>query len=215
MDPSPYSQLLAETIVSHGEESALDMGSGSGLQAILMARCGISRVVAVDADSRAVLATEFNALLNGVSEWTTGDGASVSAYVGNLFHPIPERRFDLIVSNPPTFPSRVKSPRYTKGGEQGRQFLDSLIRESREHLNGGGTLQFVQSSLFDLKRTVTLLAEAGYTWKVVAERVVPFRPFYYADLWYFREEAEAGRAEYSTDASGACAETLYVIAARS
>jgi len=214
MDPSPFSMLLAENIGYRGERSGIDIGSGSGLQAVVMARCGIVDVAAVDADPRAVLATEFNALLNGVSEWVTGDGPAVRAYVGDLFDPVQGQRFDLIVSNPPTFPPNVNSPGYTKAGENGRRVLDSLIKQSREHLNIGGTLKFVQSSLFDMKQTSALLAEHRYTWEVSAERLVAFRPFYYDNLWYFRDQAAAGHAEYVTIENGECIETLYVISAK-
>jgi ribosomal protein L11 methyltransferase len=45
---------------------ALDMGCGSGILAIAMAKLGVKKVIAVDIDSQAVLVTKANSKLNGI-----------------------------------------------------------------------------------------------------------------------------------------------------
>lgn len=71
----------------------LDMGSGSGVCAIIAARHA-RHVVAVDIDPTAVRCTRINALLNGVEE-------RVEVLQGDLFAPLAQRRFDLVLFNPP------------------------------------------------------------------------------------------------------------------
>lgn len=74
-----------------GAARALDLGCGSGLLALQMARRG-AQVTATDISGRACQFTRFNALLNEVE---------VEVVQGSLFEPVEDRTFDLIVSNPP------------------------------------------------------------------------------------------------------------------
>jgi predicted nicotinamide N-methyase len=75
--PSPYwaypwagGAALARHFLDHPDivrgRSLLDLGSGSGLVAIAAAEAGACRVIAVDIDPLAVVATKLNAAANGV-----------------------------------------------------------------------------------------------------------------------------------------------------
>jgi methylase of polypeptide subunit release factors len=72
--------------------SALDIGTGSGIHALLAARHS-DRVVASDVNPRALAFTELNATLNGLDH--------VETRRGSLFEPVAGETFDLIVSNAP------------------------------------------------------------------------------------------------------------------
>jgi release factor glutamine methyltransferase len=79
----------------HG--SILDLGTGSGVQALLMRGMGATRIVATDISERAVRTAQANEIRN------FGD-TIVSYRAGNLFEALQTRgddRFDLIVFNPP------------------------------------------------------------------------------------------------------------------
>src|SRR5436305_6894863 len=71
---------------------ALDVGTGSGVQALLAARHA-TRVVATDINPRALAFTEVNAALNGFT--------NVEVRHGSLFEAVAGERFDLITCNPP------------------------------------------------------------------------------------------------------------------
>jgi HemK-related putative methylase len=73
----------------------LDMGTGSGLLAIVAAERA-ERVVAVDINPDAARCARINALLNRVEE-------RITVYHGDLFAPLSGERFDLILFNPPFF----------------------------------------------------------------------------------------------------------------
>lgn len=75
------------------DAQVLDMGSGSGVCAVLAARRA-RRVVAVDINPAAVRCTAINAALNGVED-------RVEVRHGDLFAPVAGERFDLILFNPP------------------------------------------------------------------------------------------------------------------
>ncbi len=71
----------------------LDLGSGSGVCGIAAARRGC-QVVAVDINPSAVRCTRINALLNEVS---------VDVRQGDLFSPVQDERFDVVLFNPPYY----------------------------------------------------------------------------------------------------------------
>jgi Methyltransferase small domain len=86
------SVMLAKLAVRVRARTALDLGTGCGIQALLAAK-HCDRVLATDVNERALEFAEFNAHLNGVRgiEVRRGDGFDAAG----------DERFDLIVSNPP------------------------------------------------------------------------------------------------------------------
>ena len=84
--------LLDSNLVGR-EDEVLDMGTGSGVGAVFAARHA-RRVVAVDINPAAVRCAGINALLNGVER-------QVDLRHGDLFAPVHNEKFDLILFNPP------------------------------------------------------------------------------------------------------------------
>jgi len=78
-----------------GTGRALDMGTGSGVGAIFAARRGY-QVVAVDLNPEAVRCARVNVLMNGFEE-------RVQVRQGDLFAPVADEKFDLVLFNPPYF----------------------------------------------------------------------------------------------------------------
>ena len=89
---STSSRTLADVTVRRPVGDALDLGTGSGVQALLAARHA-AHVVATDTNARALAFTAFNALLNGVG--------NVEVVAGDFVTAVQGRQFDLVVSNPP------------------------------------------------------------------------------------------------------------------
>jgi release factor glutamine methyltransferase len=89
-------EFLASLIgsqLSVGDAAVLDMGTGSGVCAVLAARYA-RRVLAIDINVAAVRCAGINARLNGVED-------RVEVRHGDLFAPAANERFDLILFNPP------------------------------------------------------------------------------------------------------------------
>jgi release factor glutamine methyltransferase len=175
-EPHSDSWLLARHLVQEhpGEQAnVLDLCTGSGMLAVLAASRAGCNVVAIDVARRAVLATRINAKLNGVT---------VRAVRGNLFAPIRGTRFDLIVSNPPYLPSpdgelpRQGRSRAWEAGPSGRAFIDRICAEAPAHLNPGGTLLLVHSSVCGERETVAALRKHGLQTNVVARSIGPLGP---------------------------------------
>jgi HemK-related putative methylase len=98
-------EMLARTVASSqlaepSTSRALDMGTGTGVGAIFLARRGW-RVVAVDLNPEAVRCARINVLLNRLED-------RVEVRQGDLFGPVEGERFDLILFNPPFFRGEPK-----------------------------------------------------------------------------------------------------------
>src|SRR5690606_29971451 len=114
------SRTLAELVVPIQVERGLDLGTGCGIQALLIARHAAT-VVATDISSRALAFAELNAQLNGVR--------NIEFRLGSLFEPVEGESFDLVISNPPFVitprASGVTEYEYRDGGLIG----DALVEQ--------------------------------------------------------------------------------------
>jgi release factor glutamine methyltransferase len=143
---------------------ALDLCSGTGILGLTAAKLG-ARATAVDLSRRAVLNARLNARLNGLA---------LEALRGDLFEPVEDRRFDLIVSNPPYIPAPPDAEtrgaaRAWDAGPDGRAFLDRICDAAPAHLRPGGRILLVHSSLSDPAETERRLAAGGLSPRIAAE----------------------------------------------
>ena len=123
------SAILAGLTVRTAVRSALDVGTGSGVQAIWAAR-HCERIVAVDVNRRALNIAAFNALLNEVE--------NIELREGSLFEPVAGERFDLVICNAPYVISPDARYAFRDGGVASDGFSERLVRETPEHLEEGG-----------------------------------------------------------------------------
>jgi SAM-dependent methyltransferase len=130
------SDLLASLTVRQPVERALDIGCGSGIQAVLAARHA-KQVIACDVNPRALNFTAFNAALNGAD--------NVECRAGSFFEPVKGESFDLVVCNPPFVISPENAITFRDGGMVGDDVSRHVVREAAAHLREGG-LAFVMIS---------------------------------------------------------------------
>jgi ribosomal protein L3 glutamine methyltransferase len=127
-----------------GVETVLDLCTGSGCLAILAARrFPNARVDAVDVCADALEVAARNVAEHGLED-------RVTLYRGDLFAPLGEERYDLIISNPPyvdaegmaALPRECRAePRIAfDGGADGLDIVRRIVNEARRHLAPGGGL---------------------------------------------------------------------------
>lgn len=126
---TPTSKLCDALTPRSRVERALDIGTGSGVQAMLSARSA-REVVATDINSRALAFTELNAALNGFT--------NIECRLGSLFEPVAGETFDVITSNAPFVVSPENRWAYRDGGLDADQFSELIVREAIRHLSEDG-----------------------------------------------------------------------------
>jgi len=161
--PAEDSFLLAENLdVRHGD-LVLDMGTGSGIQA-LAAAGKAGHVLAVDINPKALEVAAANARLNKVR--------NVEFRQSDLYSNV-EGGFDLITFNPPYLPTEDNIVDFAlDGGDRGVEVIKKFIRESAAHLKPGGRLQFIVSSLNNLKVVESELKKCGFSFNFAAEKKI-------------------------------------------
>jgi HemK-related putative methylase len=119
--------------------SVLDMGTGSGICALFAARHA-RHVVAVDISAAAVRCTRLNAMLNRLEN-------RIDVRHGDLFAPLADQRFDLVLFNPPFYLGAPKDDRDAawRSNDAAQRFASGLT----DHLQPGGVALVLLSSFGD------------------------------------------------------------------
>ncbi len=132
---SPASLTLAEITMRQPVGRALDLGTGCGVQSLHLTRHA-DEVVGTDLNPRALDLADLGAELSGVE---------IDLREGSLFEPVAGERFDLIVSNPPYVMSPPGGERltYREGDLVADGLVETIVRQSADHLNPGGSLQLL------------------------------------------------------------------------
>ncbi len=130
----PDSRHLARCTSRRPVRAALDLCTGSGIQALLAA-AHAERVVAVDVSPRAADCVRFNARALGIG--------NLEVAVGDLFAPVDGEQFDLITANPPFVPSPVDAVRFRDGGRSGEDIQKRIVAGLPRHLAPGGIAHIV------------------------------------------------------------------------
>ena len=176
---SSASTSLAQLTIRAPIGTALDLGTGCGVQALHLAGHS-QRVVATDVNQRALRVARFNAELNDVAD-------TVEVRDGSYFAPVAGERFDLIATNPPFVISPATGERlvYRDSGLPGDRVVEDIVRAAPDHLADGGWCQILANWViaadrpWDERLAEWLTADCDAL--VVQREVVD--PATYVELW--------------------------------
>jgi len=170
--PRPYltSKFMARHLRFEPGDAVLDMGTGSGIQAIVAAATA-ARVVAVDINPEAVRLARENARANGVAD-------KVTVLEGDLFAPLAAcgrdvtvpRLFDVILLNPPYLEGRVRSLLDHAMFDPGRRLHRRFFAEAGAFLAPGGCVLMVCSSLAEPGQALAIADELGWDASIVRRK---------------------------------------------
>jgi methylase of polypeptide subunit release factors len=147
---SEYLELVARAPLPT-KTMAIDIGTGTGVLAALLARRGVARILATDQDERALACARENIERLGLA-------AQVTVEQQNLF---PPGRAPLIVCNPPWVPARPSSPLEHALFDPDSQMLRGFLAGLAAHLEPGGEGWLILSDLAEhlgLRTRADLLA---------------------------------------------------------
>jgi cyclopropane fatty-acyl-phospholipid synthase-like methyltransferase len=150
-------------------QSCLDIGCGSGLQAIQLARNGGEHVHAIDVSPDAAALTLTNAFRNDVSEVVTAEAIDLYAWT-------PDERYDLIVASLFQTPVSPNDPAiaHREPDFWGRTALDRVLSLLPEALADGGVAYVLQLSILSQERTAAQLERHGLRARVADFGFLPW-----------------------------------------
>ena len=157
--PAEDSYLLADNLEIKDGQSVLEIGTGSGIVAMYASRL-TDNITVSDINFDACELARKNFKENGID--------NIEILFGNLFEPVKNKKFDVILFNTPYLPTDKDEVledtiNYAfDGGLNGRKVIDLFLNEVKNHLNDGGIVQLIQSSLSGNEETLTKLDELGF-----------------------------------------------------
>jgi len=138
----------------------LDMGTGSGVCAVLAAKYA-RRVVAVDINPAAVRCAGINALLNHLER-------KIDVRDGDLFAPVAGERFDLILFNPPFVQAAPQDDR--DRAWRSKDVAERFAIGLSAHLKPGGSALVLLSTFGDGLVFLEQFRQQNFEISVLAER---------------------------------------------
>ncbi len=131
---SDYLQLLAQAAfpAQQAPDLAIDVGTGTGVLAAMLARRGVARILATEVDPRALACARENLSRLGLLD-------RVQVQAVDMFPPVCA---PLVVCNPPWIPARPGLPLERAIYDEGGRMLSTFLAGLADHLapNGQGWL---------------------------------------------------------------------------
>ena len=152
--PRPDTETLVEEIIQlcknkNEEINIVDIGTGSGAITVSLAKyIKNSKITSLDISDIPLEVGKINAVNNGVDNRIEFLKSDVFTAIKNT-----EKKFDIIVSNPPYIPKKDIETLHTlvkdyepynalEGGEDGLDFYRQITEESIKYLKQGGILAY-------------------------------------------------------------------------
>ena len=163
--PAEDSYLLADNLEIKEGQSVLEIGTGSGIVAMYASRL-TDKITVTDINFDACELARKNFEDNGIK--------NIEILFGNLFEPVENRKFDVILFNTPYLPTEENDIidddlNYAfDGGADGRKVIDPFLYEVKNHLNDNGKVQLIQSSLSNIPKTLDILEKEGFRCEITA-----------------------------------------------
>ena len=164
--PAEDSYLLADNLEIKQGQSVLEIGTGSGIVAMYASRL-TDNITVTDINFDACELARKNFEDNGIE--------NIEILFGNLFEPVKNRKFDVILFNTPYLPTEEDEVlddtiNYAfDGGLNGRKVIDLFLNEVGNHLNDNGIVQIIQSSLSGNEETLEKLDQLGFVSEIAAK----------------------------------------------
>ncbi len=157
--PREDSFLLEKYVKKFAYGKILDMGTGSGIQA-LAAKTKTQDILAVDSNMEAVAHVKK---------------LGIKALQSDLFSNV-KGTFDVIICNPPYLPAAEgedsESRQSTTGGKYGYEFIERFLKEAQQYLKKEGIILLVYSSLSG--GIGSIAKKLGYKIEILEEQKVFF-----------------------------------------
>ncbi|MFH0868402.1 MAG: HemK2/MTQ2 family protein methyltransferase [Candidatus Woesearchaeota archaeon] len=169
-EPREDSTLLERYVKQYAKGYVLDMGTGSGVQAITAAKSKkVSSVLATDIQDSII---EFNK--------KNINNKKITFIVSDLFQTFKtNKKFDTIIFNPPYLPQELKLKDLTlEGGKKGYEVLERFLDEVNDYLKPDGIILIVFSSLTKKEKVDEFIRNNLLEFKLLDKQHIFFEDLY-------------------------------------
>jgi release factor glutamine methyltransferase len=158
-------KISRQILLKNKNARVLDMGTGSGIQAITALNSGILRknILAVDVNPEAVKFVKRK---------------GINARISDLFSKV-SGKFDLIVFNPPYLPQdKWDKEKDTAGGKKGDETILEFLKKAGKYLAVDGKMLLLLSSLTPRRRILAEIRSQGQEYEKIGGQKVFFEELY-------------------------------------
>ncbi len=161
--PFEDSKPLFENMVIHPNDTVFDIGTGSGVLAILSAKKRATKIIAVDINPAAIENTKINVLnhkLEGI----------VEVYLSNLFEAIKlTESFDVIMANLPFRNHLCKKTDLVEAStwDEDLRTNKSFFCDVRKYLKPNGRIYLSQANFGAVDEILAYATSQGFTYRLI------------------------------------------------
>jgi release factor glutamine methyltransferase len=161
---SPFSESTVTASAEIGDvrnKRVLDIGTGTGVLALLAALHGAAHVDAVDVLQEAVVCAKHNVALNNLSH-------TVHVWESNLFDNISVSPYDVIIANLPILDCEETDVRFHSLSDPAFAYHEALFQQAPKYLAANGRMMLchanIQKDAFE--RLEALASRFGWKWSI-------------------------------------------------
>ena len=156
--PREDSYLLEKHVKRLALGSVLDMGAGTGIQALAAANNRrVKNVLAVDINKGSIEYCKKNSRHK-----------KITYKISDLFKKIPKQKFDTIIFNPPYLPQeKARRDIATEGGKKGYEIIQKFLEQTGNYLKPKGNILLLFSSLTNRKMVEQFLKNKLLDFKMI------------------------------------------------
>ncbi|WP_258197636.1 MULTISPECIES: methyltransferase [Pseudomonas] len=204
---------------SASKKSFLDLGTGSGVHALLMRKLGNNDIIATDISKKSIEHAKLNEHLNLKNN-------RIEFYTGDLFESLPKKQFQTIVFNPPGWrtPSQALINKLNAADQAselpiqamfcGEEVVSRFLEQLPEHLSIKGRAIVGLNSLIGIQDVLYRYGQKHkgappLSYKLIERHTLPL--IYYSNFWKslekniikeFEKWSNKNLAAYSIDKFG-------------
>jgi release factor glutamine methyltransferase len=180
--PREDSALLEHYVRQYAKNDVLDIGTGSGIQAITAAHSNkVKSVLAADIQKSTIDHCKKNI-----------KNKKIKFIVSDLFGNI-NKKFDTIIFNPPYLPNELKVKDLTlEGGKKGYEVIERFLNEANNFLKADGIVLIVFSSLTKKEKVDEFIKNNLLEFKELDKKHIFFEDLY---VYLIKKSAILGKLE--------------------
>jgi len=154
--PFSFSSTITAKRIPESAGIVLDVGTGTGVQAIISAERGAKKVIAIDIDNNSLENARENVKFHKLEN-------VIEVRKSDLFENIKkEEKFDLIISQLPFADADYKNPVGHFLFDAGFKLHERLLKDAKKHLNKNGKVFVPSGDVANEKRLLELIGKYGY-----------------------------------------------------